>query len=154
MLYKKLKTKCYICCLNIWDEAGWFLSLRFFGLLSSSLLLFPQRFGRHVLRPSSGVFRTLEPSRNFELRPLLNPRGYLSRLHGFNKGRSSKFRECSQLQQTPEEDRMTYRPKRCGNNNKDEDNKPKTLNDECYIYIYIYTCIYNELFFFTNLTQS
>ena len=24
----------------------------------------------------------------------------------------------------------TYRPKHCGNNNKDEDNGPKTLNDE------------------------
>ena len=52
-----------------------FLSLRVFGLLSSSLLLFPQRFGRYVLRPSSGVCRTQEPSRNVELRPLLNPRG-------------------------------------------------------------------------------
>ena len=37
------------------DEVWWFLSLRIFGLLSSSLLLFPQRFGRYVLRPSSGV---------------------------------------------------------------------------------------------------
>ena len=47
-------------CLNFWDEACWFLSLRFFRLLSSSLLLllFPQRFGRYVLRPSSGVCRT------------------------------------------------------------------------------------------------
>ena len=26
--------------------------------------------------------------------------------------------------------RRTYRPKRCGNNNKDEDNSPKTLNDK------------------------
>ena len=51
-----------------------FLSLRFFGLLSSSLLLFPQRFGRYVLRPSSGVYPTREPSRNFERRPLLKPR--------------------------------------------------------------------------------
>ena len=51
-----------------------FLSLRVFGLLSSSLLLFPQRFGRYILRPSSGVCRTQEPSRNFELRPLLKPR--------------------------------------------------------------------------------
>ena len=34
---------------------------------------------------------------------------------GFNKGRSSKFH------------RGIYRPKRCGNNNKDEDNSPKTL---------------------------
>ena len=62
-------------CLNFWDEACWFLSLRFFGLLSSSLLLFPQCFGRYVLRPSSGVCRIREPSRNFELRPLLKPRG-------------------------------------------------------------------------------
>ena len=33
------------------------LSLRVSGLLFSSLLLFPQRFGRYVLRPSSGVCR-------------------------------------------------------------------------------------------------
>ena len=39
-----------------------FLSLRVFRLLSSSLLLFPQRFGRYVLRPSSGVCRTQEPT--------------------------------------------------------------------------------------------
>ena len=49
---------------------------------------------------------------------------------GFNKGRSSKFREGSQVRLTPEEGRMTYRLKRCGNNNKDEDNSPKTLNDK------------------------
>ena len=68
--------KCWrgISCLNFWDEA-WFLSLRVFGLLSSSSLLFPQSFGRYVLRPSSGVCRIREPSRNFELHPLLNPRG-------------------------------------------------------------------------------
>ena len=46
---------------------------------------------------------------------------------GFNKGHSSKFCEGSQVRQTPEEGRGTYRPKRCGNNNKDEDNSPKTL---------------------------
>ena len=34
----------------------------------------------------------------------------------FNKGRSSKFREGSRVRQTPEEGRMPYRPKRCGNN--------------------------------------
>ena len=38
----------------------------------SSLLLFPQRFGRYVPRPFSGVYRTREPTRAFELRPLLN----------------------------------------------------------------------------------
>ena len=49
---------------------------------------------------------------------------------GFNKGRSSKFRDDSRVRQTPEERRGTYRPKRCGNNDKYEDNSPKTLNDE------------------------
>ena len=49
---------------------------------------------------------------------------------GFNKGRSSKFREGSRVRQTPEEGQRTYQLKRCGNNNKDEDNSPKTLNDK------------------------
>ena len=51
---------------------------------------------------------------------------------GYNKGRSSKFREGSRVRQIREEGRKTYRPKRCGNNNnnKDEDNSPKTLNEE------------------------
>ena len=49
---------------------------------------------------------------------------------GFNKGCSSKFRVGSQIRQTPEEGRWTYRPKHCGNNNKDEDNSPETLNDK------------------------
>ena len=48
---------------------------------------------------------------------------------GFNKGRSSKFREGSRVQQTLEEGRRTYWPICCGNNNKDEDNSPKTLYD-------------------------
>ena len=48
----------------------------------------------------------------------------------FNKGRSSKFCEGSRVRQTPNEGRRTYGPKRCGNNNKDEDNSPKTLNDK------------------------
>ena len=47
---------------------------------------------------------------------------------GFNKGRSSKFREGSRVRQTPEEGRRTYRLKRCENNNKDEDNSLKNLN--------------------------
>ena len=57
-----------------WNSLVKFLSLRVIGLLFSSLLLFPQRFGQYVLRPSSGVCRTRETSRNLELRPLLNPR--------------------------------------------------------------------------------
>ena len=39
---------------------------------------------------------------------------------GFNKGRSSKFREGSRVRQTPEEGRRTYWPKQCENNNKDK----------------------------------
>ena len=54
----------------------------------------------------------------------------VSHNRGFNKERNSKFREGSRVQQTPEEGQRTYRPKRCGNNNKDEDNSPKTLNDK------------------------
>ena len=64
-----------VSCLNFWGEAWWFLSFRVFRLLFSFLLLFPLCFGWYVLRPSSGVCRTREPSRNFKLHPLLNPRG-------------------------------------------------------------------------------
>ena len=49
---------------------------------------------------------------------------------GFNKGRSSKFCVGSRVRQTPEEYRRIYRPKRCGNNNEDEDNSSKILNDK------------------------
>ena len=49
---------------------------------------------------------------------------------GVNKGRNSKFHVGSQVWQTPEEGRSTYRPKRCGNNNKDEEKSPKTLNEK------------------------
>ena len=47
-----------------------------------------------------------------------------------NKGRSSKFHEDYRVRQTPEEGQRTYRPKCRRNNNKHEDNSPKTLNDE------------------------
>ena len=49
---------------------------------------------------------------------------------GFNKRRNSKFCVGSRVRQTPEEGRRTYRPKHCGNNNKDKDNSPKTLYDK------------------------
>ena len=49
---------------------------------------------------------------------------------GFNKGHSWKFCLSSQVRQTSKGGRRTYRPKHCGNNNKNEDNSPKTLNDE------------------------
>ena len=43
-----------------------------------------------------------------------------------NKGRGSKFHIGSLVrQETTEEGRRTYRPKRCEYNNKDEDNSPK-----------------------------
>ena len=51
-------------------------------------------------------------------------------LSGFNKGHSLKFREGSRVWQTPEEGWRTYWPKRCGNNNNDEDNSLKTLNEK------------------------
>ena len=50
--------------------------------------------------------------------------------HGFNKGRCLKFCVGSQVRQTPEEGQRTYWSKRCGNNNKDEDNSLKTLYDK------------------------
>ena len=51
-------------------------------------------------------------------------------LRGFIKGRSSKFCEGSRIRQTHEEGRRIYRPKCCGNDNKDEDNSPKNLIDK------------------------
>ena len=120
-----------ISCQNFWDKACWFLSLRVFGLLSSSLLLFPQRFGRYVLRlypvMANGI-RTGDP-------------------RGFNKGRSSKFREGSRVRQTPEEGRRTYGPKRCGNNNIYEGNSPKTLNDNNHC------MFFNVDFFYTYISS-
>ena len=46
---------------------------------------------------------------------------------GFNKGRSLKFREGSRVRQTPEEGRRAYRPKRCGNNDEDNDKNKHIL---------------------------
>ena len=60
----------------------------------------------------------------------MKPRGSPILIPLANKGRSSKFREGSRVRQTPEEGRRTYRPKRCGNNNKDEENSPKNFNDK------------------------
>ncbi len=48
---------------------------------------------------------------------------------GFNKGRRSTLREGSRVRQTHEVWR-TYQPKRSQNNNKGEDNSPKTHNDK------------------------
>ena len=160
-----------LSCLNFWDEACWFLSLKFFGLLSSSLLLFPQHFGWYVLLQVFVELGNLHGTLNYilywnqqdtwhngyrcwfpELLRRQSSEGCLFNPHyrrviyrntwhlylvmanrirtgdprGFNKGRSLKFR----VRQTPEEGWRTYRPKRCRNNNKDEDNSPKNLNDK------------------------
>ena len=56
------------------DELWWILWVRVFGLLSSSLLLYSQLFVLYVLRPSSGICWTLEPTQEFEPCPLFNPR--------------------------------------------------------------------------------
>ena len=64
---------------------------------------------------------------------------------GFNKGRSSKFREGSRVRQTPEEGRRAYRPKCCGNSNEDEDNSLKTLHDKFSAYFII--SFKNKIFF-------
>ena len=42
------------------------------------------------------------------------------------------------VRRTPKEGWRTYRLKRCGNNNKDEDNSPKTFNDKKKQTIYTY----------------
>ena len=62
---------------------------------------------------------------------------------GFNKERCSKFHEGSRVQETPEEGWRTYRPKRCGNNNKDEDNSRKNLNDKNTIFSFIDNIIFH-----------
>ena len=46
------------------------------------------------------------------------------------KGCSLKFCVGSWVQQTPEESQRTYQLKHCENNNKNEDNIPKTLYDK------------------------
>ena len=64
--------------------------------------------------------------------PCYGLRNQNRRPRGFNKGRSARFRVGYRVQQTPEEGQRRYRPKHIGNNNKDEDNSPKTHNDKKY----------------------
>ena len=77
-------------------------------------------------RPQSGL--NLQPPDECLLRTLGNRHAMCPA--GFNKGRSSKFREGSRVRQTREEGRRTYRPTRFRNNNKEEDSCPKTLTDK------------------------
>ena len=53
-------------------------------------------------------------------------------LEAYGTNAYNRYAMCSRVRQRPEEGRRTYRLKRCGNNNKDEDNCPKTLNDKKY----------------------
>ena len=70
-------------CLNFWDKAYWFLSLRVFGLLSSSLLLFPQRFGRYILwcLSNSGTFTELRTTSFIESMEFVSKETIIWRLH-------------------------------------------------------------------------
>ena len=123
-----------------------FLSLWFFRLLSSSLLLFLQHFGQYVLQPSSGVCRTRELSRNFELRLIETTGVACSDSFSHNQVQvlsipvllltCSEDWTCNfQMIVSVEPMTITITPCvqqdtwHCGNN-KDEDNSPKNLNDK------------------------
>ena len=72
LLNKEIKPKVGFCFLS---DSNW----RFSSLVSWKTnrifyAIFPQRFGRYILRPSSGV-ELLNSGTYTELRPLLNPRG-------------------------------------------------------------------------------
>ena len=64
---------------------------------------------------------------------------------GFNKGRSSKFREGSRVRQTPEEGRKTYQPERCGNNNKDEKMKVYLTSPSPFIFFFFNCRVHRPL---------
>ena len=91
----------------------------FFRCLSNSVTFTELRTTSFI--ESTGVACSDSVSHN-RVQVLSIPVLLLACRRGFNKGRSSKFREGSRVRQTPEEGRKTYRPKCCGNNNKDEEN--------------------------------
>ena len=126
-------------CLGFWNEACWFLSLRFFWTIVFIFIVISTTF-RPICPPA--FFRCLSNSGTFtELRTtsfiestwvacsvsvsrnrvqVLNMANGIrtDNFRGFNKGRSSKFCEGSRVWQTLEEGRRTYRPKHCGNNKR------------------------------------
>ena len=84
------------------------------------LIFFPQRFGCCILRASSGDpvylgIEMIQPGKSFLM---------------FDCWSTVKLLKCPDKQGTPEEGRRIQRPKRCGKNNKDKDNSPKTLTDK------------------------
>ena len=65
---------------------------------------------------------------------------------GLNKGRGSKFCVGSRVrQETLEEGRRTYQPKRCEYNDKDEDNSPKTWHDKNSVLVILYLSKFSPL---------
>ena len=96
----------------------------FYGLLSSSLLFFSQRFGRCIHRPSSGV-PCLSGHRNdstWEIIFTSQTLKMISLVESFL---------CPDKQGTPEEAQRIQRPKPCEKKpNKNENNNPKTLSDK------------------------
>ena len=61
----------------------------------------------------------------------------------FNKGLSLKYREGSRVRQAPVDGRRIYRPKRCGNNNKDEDNNLYDEKNVCFFFLFIFSEIFS-----------
>ena len=127
-------------------EAWWFLSLGVFGLLSSSLLLFPQHFGWYVLRPSSGVCQTRVTFTELRTTSFIESMGVafsdsvshnqvqLLSIPVLLLGYSQDW-TCNLQMKVPKFNKHLkkargHQLKHCGNNNKDEDNSPKTLNDK------------------------
>ena len=117
---------------NFCDEAWLFVLSRLFGLLSSSLLLYSQRFGRSALRPSSG--------------PSCRLRQEGSQV--WKEGSRVRKESSRVRQEAPEEGRRADRPKRCEYNNKDEDNSPNNL-DNTSSYCTLINCII--IFCITNV---
>ena len=68
-----------------------------------------------------------------------------------NKGCGSKFCVGSCVRQETPEGQRIYWQKRCEYNNKDEDNSPKTLNDENTLH-YLDCCIHLHFLYHIILT--
>ena len=93
-----------ISCLHFWDEACWFLSLRVFGLLSSSLSKPPKS---NISKTERQALKSLPDDDSIIILPA-------------DKGNVTVVM-----------DRVEYSNKLADFiGNKDEDNSPKTLNDK------------------------
>ena len=116
--------KTFISCLNFWGEAWRFLSLRIFRLLSFIFIVISTMF-QLICLPA--FFRCLLNSGTYmELKTTFF---IVSMGITCSDSVRTESEQATLWIQTFEEGWRTYRPKRCGNNNKDEDNSLKTLND-------------------------